>query len=167
LTDFLRVPTADTFSDDIALRFAEEFEKIEADFVRAQLANLAIANTAFPMPQDGSWLLPFTRTELGLGDNSVFRIKATLKVETGTEEFDYEVELFGRFETATDVPLIFHNKAKALHKRDRLLSREESLERLSKAEKVTVLQVAVSRYVPMSTLGHTSPSGLDLNEGGQ
>jgi hypothetical protein len=167
LEDYLKVPTADAFADAITLRFAAELENIEAHFVRAQLVNLGIADSAFPMPQDGSWLLPFTREELGLDYDSVFKIEATLTVAAGTERFDYEVELFGDFNTATDVPQVFHHKVKALHLRDDKLTREKSLERLASAEKVTVQNVAVSRYVPMSVLGRTSPSGLDLNEEGQ
>jgi hypothetical protein len=167
LEDYLRVPAADSFAAAITERFAAEFENIEAHFVRAQLANLGIANTAHPMPGDGSWLLPFTREELGVGYDSVFKIEAILTVAAGTERFDYEVELFGDFNTAVDVPQVYHHKVKALHLRDDKLSREESLERLANAETVAVRHVSVTHYVPINALGRTSPSGLDQSGDGQ
>ncbi len=163
--DYLKVPTAEAFADDIALRFADELENIKAHLVQAQLGSLMIADSAFPMPQDKSWVLPFTRDELGVGYNSKFKIKTTLQVAAGTERFIYEVELFGDFRTATGVPPVFHNKVKALHLRDDKLTRAESLERLANADEVKVLHVTVSHYVPMSAPDRTAPSGLELDGG--
>lgn len=161
--EFLRVPTAETFADDITLRFAVELENIQSHLVQAQLSRLMIANSAFPMPQDKSWLLPFTREELGVGYDTILKIKATLQVADGTERFVYEVELFGDFLTATEVPSVFHNKVKALHLGDDKLARAESLKRLENADDVEVLHVSVSRYVPLSAPDRTSPSGLELD----
>jgi hypothetical protein len=162
LDEYLEVPSADSFADSIALRFADELLENEAHLVQAQLSRLRIAESAFPMPGDQSWLLPFARGELGIADDSLFQIRAELETSSSSERFTYTVALFGDFSAAAGVPPEFHHKLKALHLRDDKLEQEASILRLQAAEKVDVLYVAVSRYVPAIEPVRTSPSELDL-----
>lgn len=160
LDEYLKVPSPDTFADAIAERFGVELQANEAHLVSAQLAHLAIAASAFPMPEDKSWLLPFERGELGVADESEFRIRAELQTPTSRERFTYAVALIGDFTSASNVPPQFHNKLKALHLGDDRLAQVASIERLQSADQVTVLQVSITRYVPAARPGHTSPSAL-------
>ena len=159
--EFMKVPPPDGFADAIAERFADGLHKNEPHLVKAQLAHLTIAESAFPMPTDQSWLLPFERGELGIADDSQFSIKAELRTQTSTERFTYDVAVFGDFTSATGVPPEFHNKVKALHLRDDKLAQEASIRRLQSADDVDVLHVSVTRYLPAVELERTSPSGLD------
>lgn len=162
LAEWLEVPSADTFADAVALRFAEELESNEAHLVEAQLSRLQIAESAFPLPDDLSWLLPFERGDLGIADDSQLRIRAELRTPSSSERFTYTVELFGDFTSGTGVPPEFYNKVKALHLRDDKLGQEASIRRLGEADVVDVLYVAVSRYVPAVEPVRTAPSDLDL-----
>ncbi len=162
LDEYLQVPSAEAFADAIALRFADELERKEGYLVEAQLSRLQIAESAYPIPEDQSWLLPFERGDLGIADDSLLQIKAELQTPSSHERFTYTVALFGNFTSAAGVPPEFHNKLKALHLRDDKLAQDESIERLQAAEKVDVLYVAVSRYVRAVEPNRTSPSELDL-----
>ncbi len=158
--EYLDVPSATTFADAITVRFREILENSEEQLVRGQLGRLGIAGSAFPMPTEQSWLLPFSREELGFADDSEFKIKAALVFPSSEERFTYHVILFGDFASADDVPSEFHNKVKALHLRDDKLEKAASIQRLTKASDVRVEFVMISRYVPISRPDRTSPSGL-------
>lgn len=160
IAEYLQVPAPDTFADAITVRFGEELEKNEAQLVQSQLSRLMIADSAFPIPRQQSWLLPFSRDELNTADDSTFKIKAALIFPTSEERFTYEVVLFGDFAAAADVPVEFHHKVKALHLGDDKLSQAASIERLKTADDVRILHVFVSRYVPSSAPTRTSPSNL-------
>lgn len=160
LDEYLKVPPPGSFADAIVQRFGDELQQNEAHLVKAQLARLAIAESAFPMPLDQSWLLPFARGELGVADDSEFSIKAELQTPTSRERFTYSVALIGDFTSANDVPAEFHNKVKALHLGDDRLPQVPSIQRLQSADSVIVLHVSVTRYVPAAKPGHTTPSAL-------
>jgi hypothetical protein len=162
LDEYLQVPSAESFADAVALRFADELQRNEAHLVEAQLSRLRIAESAFPIPEDQSWLLPFERGDLGIADASLLQIKAELRTPSSNERFTYTVELFGDFTSGAGVPPEFHNKLKALHIRDDKLAQDASIERLRAAEQVDVLYVAISRYVRAIEPNRTSPSELDL-----
>ncbi len=165
--EYLDVPAAMTFADAITIRFGELLEHGEAQLVRDQLGRLAIAGSAFPMPTDQSWLLPFSREELGIDDNSEFRIKAALVFPSSEERFTYHVILFGDFASASHVPAEFHHKVKALHLRDdKLEDQAESIQRLRRASDVRVEYVSISRYVPAILPERTSPSDLAGSQAG-
>ena len=166
VAEYLQVPSAATFADAIAVRFVETLESNEEQLVRGQLGRLVIADSAFPMPTEQSWLLPFSREERGIADNSEFKIKAALVFPSSEEHFTYKVVLFGDFKSATDVPAKFHNKVKALHLGDDKLAQEASIQRLTMADGVRVEYVVISRYVPMSEPNRTSPSNLTLTQQG-
>ena len=166
VAEYLQVPSAATFADAVAVRFGERLESNEDQLVRGQLGRLVIAGTAFPMPTEQSWLLPFSRDELGIADNSEFKIKAALVFPSSEERFTYNVILFGDFASASDVPSEFHNKAKALHLSDDKLTQAASIQRLTTADGVRVEYVAISHYVPMSAPNRTSPSDLTLTQQG-
>lgn len=162
LDEHLQMPSAASFADAIALRFADELQRNEGHLVEAQLSRLRIAESAFPLPEDQSWLLPFESGDLGIADDSLLQIKAELQTPSSNERFTYTVALFGNFSTGAGVPPEFHNKLKALHLRDDKLAQEDSIERLQAAEKVDVIYVVVSRYVRAIEPNRTSPSELDL-----
>jgi hypothetical protein len=166
LAEYLDVPAANTFADAIAMRFARNLETGEDQLVRDQLGRLVIAGSAFPLPADQSWLLPFSREELGIADDSEFLIKAALVFPSSEEHFIYHVILFGDFATSADVPSEFYNKVKALHMGDDKLSQLASIQRLIKATDVRVEYVMISHYVPISRPDRTAPSGLVLGSGG-
>jgi hypothetical protein len=166
VAEYLDVPSAATFADAIAVRFSEILENSEEQLVRGQLGRLEIAGSAFPMPTEQSWLLPFSREELGFADDSEFKIKAALVFPSSEEHFTYHVVLFGDFSSATDVPSEFHNKVKALHLRDDKLAQGASIQRLTKADDVRVEFVMISHYVPISRPDRTSPSGLAQTQAG-
>lgn len=154
-----RIP-AESFADTIDLRFRAELRQKEAELVREQLSHFSIANTAYPMPLEKSWLLPFAREELGIADDSHLTIRAELEMPASRERFTYTVELFGDFTAAADVPATFHNKVKALHLHDDRLPLDASVARLAAASNVVVLQVSVSRYFPVVEAERTSPTEL-------
>jgi hypothetical protein len=164
--EYFDVPSADTFADAIAVGFKENLEIHEEQLVEEQLGRLVIAGSAFPIPQEQSWLLPFSREELGIADDSKFKIKAALAFPNSEEHFVYYVILFGDFDTATGVPSEFHHKVKALHLRDDKLEQEPSLQRLTRADNVKVEYVLISRYVPIVRPERTSPSGLASSQAG-
>jgi len=166
VAEFLDLPSATTFADAIAVRFTERLENNEEQLVRGQLGRLLIAGSAFPMPAEQSWLLPFSREELGIADNSEFKIKAALVFPSSEEHFTYNVVLFGDFASATGVPSDFHNKVKALHLGDDKLAQEASIKRLTTADDVRVEYVLISHYVQMSEPDHTSPGNLTLTVAG-
>lgn len=160
LDEYLKVPPPAAFAEAIVQRFADELQQNEAHLVKAQLAHIAIAESAFPLPQDQTWLLPFARGDLGVADDSEFSIKAELRTPTSRERFTYAVALIGDFTSASNVPAEFHNKVKALHLGDDRLPQVPSIQRLQSAESITVLQVSVTRYVPAAKPGRTTPSAL-------
>ena len=160
IAEYLQVPAPDTFADAITVRFGEELVKNDTQLVQNQLSRLMIADSAFPIPRQQSWLLPFSRDELKTADDSTFKIKAALIFPTSEERFTYEVVLFGDFAAAPDVPEAFHHKVKALHLGDDKLPQAASIERLKTADDVRILHVFVSRYVPPSAPTRTSPSNL-------
>lgn len=164
--EYFDVPSADTFADAIELGFGENLANQGELLVEEQLGRLEIAGSAFPMPQDQSWLLPFSREELGIADDSRFKIKAALAFPSSKEHFTYYVVLFGDFEAANGVPAEFHHKVKALHLRDDKLEQAPSLQRLTSANNVTVEYVMISRYVPIARPERTSPSGLVSGQAG-
>ena len=166
IEEWLSVPAIDIFADDVVARFSAELENKEAELVESQLSQLVIADDAWVLPDDMSWLLPFTREELQLGDDSVLKIKAALKRQGSEERFLYTVALFGDFSSAEDVPLEYHHKVKALHLRDDKLEQVQSIERVRSAENVDVIYVVVNRYVPMVEPASTSPSQLAQSQGG-
>jgi hypothetical protein len=163
---YLDVPSSvETFSDAIAVRFAEILEHNARQLVSNQLGRLAIADTAYPMPAARSWLLPFSREELGIAHRSQFKIKAGLIFPASNEEYIYYVVLVGDFETSSNVPVEFHHKGKALHQHDDVLPKEESIENLENASEVKVQYVTVYHYEPISEPESTSPSNLDTTGG--
>ena len=164
--EYFDVPAADTFADAILLGFAENLAILGEQLVEQQLGRLEIAVSSFPMPQEQSWLLPFSREELGIADDSKFKIKAALAFPSSQERFTYHVILFGDFETANGVPSEFHHKVKALHLRDDKLEQAPSLQRLTSADDVRVEYVMISRYVPIARPERTSPSGLASGQAG-
>ena len=166
VAEYLDVPSAATFADAIAVRFSERLENSGEQLVGGQLGRLQIAGSAFPIPTEQSWLLPFAREELGFAYDSEFKIKAALIFPNSEEHFTYQVVLFGDFASATDVPAEFHYKVKALHLGDDKLTQEASIQRLSKANEVRVEFVMISRYVPISRPGRTSPSALTQLQAG-
>jgi hypothetical protein len=165
--EWFSAPTMENFPIDVAARFADELATREGELVESQLSRLVIADDAFVLPEDKSWLLPFTREELRLGDNSVLNIKAVLKRPDSEERFLYTVTLFGDFFSSEEVPVQYHNKVKALHMGDDKFQQAESIEWLKSADNVDVLYVVVSRYVPVVETSSTSPSELVQDPGGQ
>jgi hypothetical protein len=166
VAEYLDVPSAATFADAIAVRFSEILENNGEQLVGGQLGRLQIAGSAFPLPSEQSWLLPFAREELGFADDSEFKIKAALIFPGSEERFTYQVVLFGDFASATNVPSEFHNKVKALHLGDDKLAQAASIQRLGKANEVRVEFVMISRYVPISRPERTSPSSLTQLQAG-
>jgi hypothetical protein len=160
--EFFYTPAADTFGDAVAVRLGEGLQNNSAQLVEDQLGRLEIANSAWALPDDKSWLLPFSRGELSLADNSTFKIKAKLITPPSIERFTYSVELFGEFASAADVPLEFHNTVKALHLRDDKLEQAESIERLKNAQEVEVMHIVVSRYVKANEPDRATPTTLEL-----
>lgn len=164
--EFLLIPSAATFVDAIRLRFAEALQTNEQQLVEEQLGRLIIADSAYPMPTEQSWLLPFSREELGIADNTEFKIRAALFFPSSEERFTYTVMLFGDFTSDSSVPPEFHHALKALQLGDDKLSQADSIQRLQNAQDVQVKYVVVSRYVPMVAPQRTPPSDLTLNEPG-
>lgn len=160
---FFYTPAADSFGDDVVVEFAAGLQENATQLVQDQLGRLEIANSAHALPDDKSWLLPFSRGELGLADNSTFKIKAKLITPPSEERFTYSVELFGDFASAADVPAEFHNSVKALHLRDDRLEQAESIERLKNAQDVEVMYIVVSRYVKADEPDRATPTSLDLD----
>lgn len=166
LDEYPDVPPADGFVDAILARFAKILKHNDKQLVQDQLGRLVIAGSAFPMPADESWLLPFSREELGVADKSEFKIKAALVFPSSEERFTYQVILIGDFAVANHVPSEFHHKVKALHQGDDTLSKEESIKRLARASNVRVEYVTINHYVPIGQPGRSSPSDLAASQAG-
>ena len=151
---WLEIPTAEAFPDQIQLQFTKALRQNRDSLVRTQLSKVIIADQAFPLPDDRSWRLPFTRDDLSTQDNSEFGIKARLYMPNQSQErYVYDVKLKGDFS----------NGAKALHLRDDTFSLVDSLQRLKMASKVEVIYVVVKHYVPLELPSTTPPSGLVLS----
>ena len=162
LAESLNAIAPDTFADEITLRFAEALANGERQLVQDQLGRLVIADSAYPMPEDSSWVLPFSREDLRLAHNSEFRINAALVFPSSEEQYTYLVVLIGDFAEASHVPPEFHHKGKALHQGDDQNSREASIARLERASEVQVRHVTISHYEQPLDVAPTAPSELDL-----
>jgi hypothetical protein len=155
--EWLQIPTAEAFPDEIQLQFTDALRKNADSLVNLQLSRVAIADSAVPLPDDQSWRMPFTREELTTQDDSEFGIKARLDMPDDSQErYVYDVKLKGDFS----------NGAKVLHLRDDTFSLVESLERLRRAENIEVIYVVVKHYVPLQLPAATLPTDLVLDNQG-
>jgi hypothetical protein len=155
--EWLQIPTAEAFPDEIQLQFTDALRKNADSLVNLQLSRVAIADSAVPLPDDQSWRMPFTREELTTQDDSEFGIKARLDMPDASQErYVYDVKLKGDFS----------NGAKVLHLRDDTFSLVESLERLRRAENIEVIYVVVKHYVPLQLPAATLPTDLVLDNQG-
>jgi hypothetical protein len=152
--EWLQIPTAQAFPDEIQLQFTDALRKNADTLVNLQLSRVAIADSAVPNPDDQSWRMPFTREELTTQDDSEFGIKARLDMPDNSQErYVYDVKLKGDFS----------NGAKVLHLRDDTFALVESLERLRRAENIEVIYVVVKHYVPLQLPAATLPTDLVLD----
>ena len=152
--EWLQIPTAQAFPDEIQLQFTDALRKNADTLVNLQLSRVAIADSAVPIPDDQSWRMPFTREELTTQDDSEFGIKARLDMPDNSQErYVYDVKLKGDFS----------NGAKVLHLRDDTFALVESLERLRRAENIEVIYVVVKHYVPLQLPAATRPTDLVLD----
>jgi hypothetical protein len=152
--EWLQIPTAEAFPDEIQLQFTDALRKNADSLVNLQLSRVAIADSAVPLPDDQSWRMPFTREELTTQDDSEFGIKARLDMPDDSQErYVYDVKLKGDFS----------NGAKVLHLRDDTFSLVESLQRLRRAENIEVIYVVVKHYVPLQLPAATLPTDLVLD----
>jgi hypothetical protein len=155
--EWLQIPTAEAFPDEIQLQFTDALRKNADSLVNLQLSRVAIADSAVPLPDDQSWRMPFTREELTTQDDSEFGIKARLDMPDNSQErYVYDVKLKGDFS----------NGAKVLHLRDDTFSLVESLQRLRRAENIEVIYVVVKHYVPLQLPAATLPTDLVLDNQG-
>ena len=155
--EWLQIPTAEAFPDEIQLQFTDALRKNSDALVNLQLSRVAIADSAVPLLDDQSWRMPFTREELTTQDDSEFGIKARLDMPDDSQErYVYDVKLKGDFS----------NGAKVLHLRDDTFSLVESLERLRRAENIEVIYVVVKHYVPLQLPAATLPTDLVLDNQG-
>ncbi len=155
--EWLQIPTAEAFPDEIQLQFTDALRKNSDALVNLQLSRVAIADSAVPLPDDQSWRMPFTREELTTQDDSEFGIKARLDMPDNSQErYVYAVKLKGDFS----------NGAKVLHLRDDTFALAESLARLRRAENIEVIYVVVKHYVPLQLPAATRPTDLVLDNQG-
>jgi hypothetical protein len=155
--EWLQIPTAEAFPDEIQLQFTDALRKNSDALVNLQLSRVAIANSAVPLLDDQSWRMPFTREELTTQDDSEFGIKARLDMPDNSQErYVYDVKLKGDFS----------NGAKVLHLRDDTFSLVESLARLRRAKNIEVIYVVVKHYVPLQLPAATLPTDLVLDNQG-
>jgi hypothetical protein len=154
--DWLKIPTAATFPDEIQIQFAASLNADSDRLVSTQLSRVAIADSAIPLPDDESWRMPFTRAQLKTQDDSQFGIKARLDMPDDSQErYVYNVKLKGDFSDG----------AKVLHLRDDTFTLQPSLDRLRRAEKIEVIYVVVTHYVPLQLPDTILPTDLQLDAG--
>ena len=155
--EWLQIPTAEAFPDEILLQFATALRKNLDVLVNLQLSRVVIADSAVPIPQDRSWRMPFTREELSTEDDSQFSIKARLEMPDDSQErYVYYVKLKGDFSDG----------AKVLHLGDDTFTLQDSLERLIQARNIEVIYVVVKHYVPLQLPDTTLPTDLVLDNQG-